>query len=376
MTTKIRPARNGKGWEYDIRFRWPEGGTFRERKDAPVDGKSAALRWAQAREASLLAAGKSAALSRRVAENGNPDRATLDVFWPRFVRDHYRANRKKPSTIETAEGLYRVHLKEPLGAKRLDAITSADVAALKGALAKKSPKTVNNILSVLSRALHAAIEWGDLAVMPCKIGLLKVQKGMPEWYERHEYRNLIDAAKKIGPSHHLLVLLAGSAGLRRGEIIALKWTDLDIKRRHIHVQRGIWRKHEDSPKGGQGRIVPMTPELADALKAHRHLLGERVLYSEKGRDLSNRTVRNWMTQAQRRAGLVANGGIHLLRHTFCSHLAAAGAPAKAIQELAGHTDISTTQRYMHLSPGDRNAAMGALEKYHATKDEAPVARSA
>ena len=54
--------------------------------------------------------------------------------------------------------------------------------------------------------------------------------------------------------------------------------------------------------------------------------------------------------------------VHILRHTFCSHLAMRGAPAKAIQELAGHTDPSTTMRYMHLSPASRQAAIDLLEQ--------------
>lgn len=106
------------------------------------------------------------------------------------------------------------------------------------------------------------------------------------------------------------------------------------------------------------------------------VIASRVLYSEKGRELSNRTVRNWLGQAQRRAVLEDNGAIHMLRHTFCSHLAAAGAPAKAIQEIAGHQDLSTTQRYMHLSPSDRSGAMSALVKYHAgAGDDATAARA-
>ena len=54
-------------------------------------------------------------------------------------------------------------------------------------------------------------------------------------------------------------------------------------------------------------------------------------------------------------------GVHILRHTFCSHLAMRGAPARAIQELAGHQDLSTTQRYMHLSPAAIDAAIRLLE---------------
>ena len=63
---------------------------------------------------------------------------------------------------------------------------------------------------------------------------------------------------------------------------------------------------------------------------------------------------------RRRAGLY-NNGPHMLRHTFCSHLAMRGAPARAIQELAGHADLTTTQRYMHLSPAAIDSAIRLLE---------------
>jgi site-specific recombinase XerD len=63
--------------------------------------------------------------------------------------------------------------------------------------------------------------------------------------------------------------------------------------------------------------------------------------------------------AQRVAGI--DPGVHILRHTFCSHLAMKGAPARAIQELAGHADLSTTQRYMHLSPAATEDAIRLLD---------------
>ena len=60
-------------------------------------------------------------------------------------------------------------------------------------------------------------------------------------------------------------------------------------------------------------------------------------------------------------------GVHILRHTFCSHLAMRGAPARAIQELAGHLDLTTTQRCMHLTPAALEAAIGLLNKPGPTK---------
>ncbi len=388
MSVRIVSARSGKGYEYDVRFTWPEGGRLRERGKCPTTGKDASRRWAEAREAVIRTSGKAAYTPLHTPLVATAAGLTLADFWPRVVTDHYEANRKKPSTIDAAKSIYRLHLEPPLGAKPLGGITTADVAALKGTLSAKGPKTVNNVLSVLSRALHCAVDWDVLPAMPCRIGLLKIPPGTRDWYELGEYRRLVDASRKIGTDTLVLILLAGSAGLRRGEIMALKWTDLDLPRRMIHVQRAIWQGQEESPKGGRGRMVPMTPELADALKAHRHLKGERVLYSEKGLEISNRCVRTWLHTAQRRAGLPLlgasaresdrGGAIHILRHTFCSHLAAAGAPAKAIQELAGHADLQTTQRYMHLSPSNRSDAMEALARYHGVgrnEDSAPCAPS-
>ncbi len=90
--------------------------------------------------------------------------------------------------------------------------------------------------------------------------------------------------------------------------------------------------------------------------------GPRVLYCDDGTTPTNKIIRMWMEKAQRRAVLLANGGFHILRHTFCSHLAMQGASPKAIQELAGHQDLTTTQRYMHLSPAHKEAAIRLLDR--------------
>jgi hypothetical protein len=78
-------------------------------------------------------------------------------------------------------------------------------------------------------------------------------------------------------------------------------------------------------------------------------------------------VQDHVRRAARRAQ-VKPDGVHVLRHTFCSHLAVRGAPTRAIQELAGHQDISTTQRYMHLSPAAADRAIALLERDHASSD--------
>lgn len=83
---------------------------------------------------------------------------------------------------------------------------------------------------------------------------------------------------------------------------------------------------------------------------------------DDGSPVPGHVLRDWIEQAQRRAGLAVTGNAHILRHTFCSHLAMRGAPAKAIQELAGHENLMTTLRYMHLSPAARKSAIALLNE--------------
>ena len=85
-----------------------------------------------------------------------------------------------------------------------------------------------------------------------------------------------------------------------------------------------------------------------------------MLCSPDGSPITRDRVIKAIRGAQRVAGL-SEAGVHLLRHTFCSHLAMQGAPARAIQELAGHADLSTTQRYMHLSPAATEDAIRLLD---------------
>jgi site-specific recombinase XerD len=103
----------------------------------------------------------------------------------------------------------------------------------------------------------------------------------------------------------------------------------------------------------------MTQRLTAALKAARHLRSERVLSLPDGAPMTQDRVIKAVRGAQRVAGIAQ--GVHILRHTFCSHLAMKGAPAKAIQELAGHADLSMTQRYMHLSPAATEDAIRLLD---------------
>jgi integrase len=139
-------------------------------------------------------------------------------------------------------------------------------------------------------------------------------------------------------------------------------SDIDFRRNVLTVERSSWHGIIGTPKSGRSRQVELTERLAKAFKAVRHMRGDRVLY-EGNEPVTDTVLHRWMASAPRRAGLkVTGGGLHILRHSFCSHLAMQGAPARAIQELAGHADLTTTMRYMHLSPSSRRDAIRLLDR--------------
>jgi integrase len=285
---------------------------------------------------------------------------TLKECGPRFVDEHARANRQKASGIAAKEMILRVHLLPLLGAdRRLDAITNSDVQRLKLALGEKATKTVNNILTVLNTMLKKAVEWGVLNRMPCVIKLLPTTQRAVDFYDFDEYEALVAAT--ADPVSRLVVLLGGEAGLRSSEIRALQWVDVNWVKSQLCVQRADWRGQVSTTKGNRIRYVPMTQRLTAALQQHRHLRSQVVLCQDDGKPLTEKLVENVVRRSARRVNL-RNNGPHMLRHTFCSHLAMRGAPARAIQELAGHQDLATTQRYMHLSPAAIEGAIRLLDQ--------------
>jgi len=145
-----------------------------------------------------------------------------------------------------------------------------------------SPKTVNNMLTVLSVALKTAVEWGVIERVPCSIKLLRAPKSVAAFHDFSDFEKLVEAAKSDGEAAQLIVLLGGEAGLRCGEIMALEWRDIDFNNRQLSVARSEWKGHITAPKGGRVRHVPLTEQLTEALKAARHLRGPRVICDAEG----------------------------------------------------------------------------------------------
>ena len=350
MSMAVRRFRGG--WEVDLHFRSPDGKRVRVRRVAPVSSRSAATRWGQSLSEQLF-------LQHGLEVQQPPP--TLAQFADRFVDGYARANRHKPSGVANKESHLANHLIPLLGSKPLDEINAEDIQILKARLADRAPATTNNILSTLSRLLRTAVDWEVIPQMPCRITLLHRPHTEMRFFDFPEYERLIDAARKIDTRALVVILLGGEAGLRAGEMMGLEWTDIDFERGQLRVARSVWKGHVTEPKSGRPRFIPMTTRLASALLAHRHLRSKRVLCRANGKPLIQQEVQR-IVQAVERLANVDHLGVHALRHSFCSHLAMRGAPPKAIQELAGHSELVTTTRYMHLSPSAKDSAIRLLEQ--------------
>lgn len=342
------------GWQVDVIVHFPDGRKIRERRKAPHPTKAAAQLWGDQRSAFLLQNGGPEAEPKRVP--------TLAEFAETYLAAG-RGDRQKASTLYAKKSILDAHLLPLLGKKKLDAIGAAEVLELKDRLKDHRPKTVNNVLAVLSGLLVVAHQLEHLAEPPKPLGMLRVDQDEAPFYDFETYDRLVAGAAKAGDEELLVVLLAGDAGFREGEILALQQQrDVDFKRGRVTIRESDWNTIVDLPKGNRLRRVPLTDRLKAALSRRRSLKSKLVLSKLEGGRLTPKLLAAMVRRAELAAGLPVTGLLHVLRHTFCSHLAMSGATAGAIRELAGHVHLSTTMRYMHLSPAHVDGAIDLLNQ--------------
>ncbi len=239
------------------------------------------------------------------------------------------------------------------GRLRLDEIDDTHVATLVELPGIKAG-TRNKILATLSGMLRAAKAKGHIKDV-LRISRIPVPKTPATFYERADFERLVAAASLLGPDHLAIVLLGGEAGLRAGEMAGLHWRSVQLTRGVIVIEHSLWRGHLTTPKSNRYRSVPLSERLSSVLcSMHPARRGETVLARKDGAMVSRPWIRHRLWQAQERAGLPLKGA-HVLRHSFCSHLAELGAPAAEIRDYAGHSSVAITDRYMHLAPGRRDS---------------------
>jgi len=310
------------------------------------------------------------ALSRGEISASSTTLRQAAVAWVEGARSGAIRNRSgdryKPSAIRGYEEALRLRLLPDLGGAKLSEIRRADVQALVDRLMADGhgASTIRNTLLPLRVIFRRALVRGEVAVNPTMGLELPAVRG-----RRDRIASPNEAARLIEVLDRDWALWATAfyGGLRRGELQALDWLDVDLDRGVIRV-RASWDPQEGriSPKTEAGtRVVP----IASVLDVHlRELAGPAggvglVFGRGDGQAFAPVTVNRRAQRAWQRAGL-SPIGLHECRHTFASFMIAAGVNAKALSVYMGHASVTITfDLYGHLMPGNEQEAARLLDAY-------------
>ncbi|CAN5637356.1 hypothetical protein BH11MYX1_BH11MYX1_55380 [soil metagenome] len=236
------------------------------------------------------------------------------------------------------------------GAGGVGGITVSEVAQFRAALVAKklSEKRINNILAVLSKPLKYAVDCELIAKSP-KIGLFKVERPEIVAWDFAQYACLLVAANAEGEVWYTGVCLAGEAGLRVGEVKALRWReDVDMIAATITVNQQTRNSETTTPKGRTRRMVPMTSTLLEALKRMETIREGFVVRNLDGTAKTEGEADAAIKRICRRAGLPVLAW-HTLRHTFGTHAALFGVNPWRLRAWMGHKRIDETMLYVHVA---------------------------
>jgi integrase len=304
---------------------------------------------------------------------------TLSAFLDRWLDGSVKGS-VKPSTFESYERMIRNHIRPALGHRKLKALGPDHVqyfyqSKLDAGLA---PGTVRLMHGILHKALDQAVKWGAVPRNVCKA--TTPPQPNPEEIRPLDAENakrLLEAA--YGNRLEALYVLAVTAGLRIGELLGLKWEDLDGDAGVLHVRRTKSKAKSGptftAPKNGKGWSIRLTRRAVEALKVHKaaqnvERLGIGNLWEDHGLvfcthggkplDFHNLRAASFKPLLKR-AGL-PDICFHDLRHTCATLLLSRGHHPKLVQELLGHASVALTlDRYSHVLPGMGDQTAAAME---------------
>ncbi|MGO9821676.1 MAG: tyrosine-type recombinase/integrase, partial [Solirubrobacteraceae bacterium] len=255
----------------------------------------------------------------------------------------------------------QAHLLPAFGELPVEEVTTAAIeqwlAGFSGSVRSRN-KLLIQLHGILSRARRVYGLPGNAAAEVEKFS--QRSSGEIEVFSPEEVWALVHAAGS--EQDGAVFLSAAFTGLRMGELLALRWRDVDFARSTIRVRASYYLGQLTTPKSGKVRAVPMAPDVATALAQ----LGQRldwvgeddlVFVGEVGGYLDGSALRRRYKEALSRASLRPLR-FHDLRHTFGTRMIAK-ADIRRVQEWMGHADIQTTMRYLHYAPRNQDAELVA-----------------
>jgi integrase len=256
----------------------------------------------------------------------------------------------KASTLREYRSVVEAHIVPRFGDQSIEDVTARQVEAWAADLlaSGRSRRTVNKVLTMLHGVFERARRVWDLPSNPVADVARRPERysGDLDFFSAEEVMDLVRAA--ASEQDAAIFLTAAYTGLRRGELVALRWRDVLFEQESIRVRASYSYGALTTPKSGRTRTVPMVPAVADALGQLRQLSvndDDLVFPGVGGEHLDGSALRRRYREALKRAGLRALR-FHDLRHVFGS-LAINALTILEVKEAMGHADVKTTMRYLH-----------------------------
>jgi integrase len=274
--------------------------------------------------------------------------------WLRYI-EHDR--RRKATTVRGYRILLEVHVLPEFGEQLLTDITTEQIERWAWGIDCATTTRLKLIVCVSGIYHRARKVWGITYDPVDDVDRPYIKPSFDlDVYSPAEVRALVAAA--AGEQDAAIFLTAAFTGLRLGELVALRWRDVDLDRRVVRV-RGTWSGTElSTPKTGEVRSVPLAPQVVGAL-ARLPAPGDDALVfaGADGWYLDRSALRRRYRKAQTAAGLPPLR-FHDLRHTFATTMIARTS-IRRVQEWMGHSDLHSTMRYLHYAPRDDDAKLVA-----------------
>lgn len=280
----------------------------------------------------------------------------------------YKQNAVKPRTLLSYKNTIELYINPNLGNMQLKSLTTNQIQkAVNNLSLKVSPRTVQYSITILRQALKQALLEGYIFSNPAlHISLPRVVTGQIKALNKQEVEKVFAVIEN--PIHYVIYFTLLSTGIRRGEILALRWQDIDLKKRIISINYAVTKNRKgewvvDTPKTQNSiRSFSISAELASMLKKHqveqnKQILQAGSLYNNQDfiycKDNGERYNPDHITRRYKKyckkVGIYSN--LHELRHTFATFALQSGMDITTVSKMLGHQNVTTTlNTYSHLLP--------------------------
>jgi len=283
----------------------------------------------------------------------------------KFIKEHTEVYSKR-STIDNYNSYYNYQIKPFFKTLKLSEITPAVISKfIKQKQADNyAPKSINNFLTMIKSVMNFAVNNGYLNKNPIEtVKKLKLPHHEMDYLRTDEIKIVLKTAQEFYPKFYPLLLTAIMTGMRRGELLALQWKDINFENKKITVNKSLYKGTIQTPKTQKSiRKINMPEILADTLfklkKDDNSIVFPNANGNYKdGKNMVNREFHPCLEKAGLR-----KIRFHDLRHTFASFLISQNMPLKYIQAQMGHTSIQTTSdKYGHLMPEVEQVGRSAFD---------------